>query len=76
MHGIAGGMPYHVSETSWKRETPGNVRKRLGNVPGKSGNVSLIGVASLPADQDSTNTTENVPHRKLWLSMAAVVSRM
>nr|GEX56643.1 hypothetical protein [Tanacetum cinerariifolium] len=32
-------------------------------------------VASLPFDQDSTNTTENVPHRKLWLSMAAVVSR-
>ncbi|GJT10391.1 retrovirus-related pol polyprotein from transposon TNT 1-94 [Tanacetum coccineum] len=33
-------------------------------------------VASLPADQDSTNTTKNVPHRKLWLSMAAVVSRI
>ncbi|GJW83761.1 FAD synthase-like protein [Tanacetum coccineum] len=44
MHGNAGRMPYHVPETSRKRETPGNVRKRLGNVPGKSGNVSLIGV--------------------------------
>nr|GFC71165.1 hypothetical protein [Tanacetum cinerariifolium] len=33
-------------------------------------------VASPPADQDSTNTTENFPYRKLWLSMAAVVSRI
>ncbi|GJS17577.1 hypothetical protein Tco_0412049 [Tanacetum coccineum] len=38
--------------------------------------MKLHKVASLPAEQDSTNTAENVPHQKLWLSTTAMVSRI
>ncbi|GKG43277.1 hypothetical protein Tco_0479961, partial [Tanacetum coccineum] len=39
-HGNAAGKPCRVSETPGNGETPGNARKRRGNVPEKTGNIS------------------------------------
>ncbi|GJU90550.1 hypothetical protein Tco_1302973 [Tanacetum coccineum] len=46
-HGNAAGKPCRVSETPGNGETPGNARKRRGNVPEKSGNVSSFRIATL-----------------------------